>query len=265
MSDDPRPPTLYELIGFFTAATLELGPQKAASDDLYFSLLVSREKLAEAGISFVAYPSQVFVTLLAHLQRLDEIDSVTETYRDTDKRGATVGDCIAFLNNELKNVPPTSELASRLRRNFYNTTLHKLVELQTWRAAVDSERFQNQREAERKRQTEQSRRDEEIRRQQAEEAVRRRNESFEGLFRDAADFNRFSWEKYREEFRQKRETPKGRSWWEILGVSSSADKATIKSAWRGLAKQLHPDRQGGDTVRMAEINAAKDRGLAGIR
>jgi len=43
----------------------------------------------------------------------------------------------------------------------------------------------------------------------------------------------------------------------ILGVSPNADSAEIKSAYRQLAKQHHPDK-GGDDKMFAEINAAYD-------
>jgi hypothetical protein len=51
-------------------------------------------------------------------------------------------------------------------------TIEKLTELSVWRAAVDAERFQKQREAERKRQANQKARDEEILRRAQEEASR---------------------------------------------------------------------------------------------
>lgn len=61
--------------------------------------------------------------------------------------------------------------------------------------------------------------------------------------------------------KQDKVKPKGK-WWEILGVTIDANKATIKSAWRKKCKIHHPDR-GGSNEMMAEINAAKDEGLAG--
>jgi curved DNA-binding protein CbpA len=54
-----------------------------------------------------------------------------------------------------------------------------------------------------------------------------------------------------------------RSPYEVLGVDVDASGATIKAAWRRLARQHHPDTTAGDaaaaraaTRRMAEINAA---------
>lgn len=54
-----------------------------------------------------------------------------------------------------------------------------------------------------------------------------------------------------------------RPWYEVLGVDpAKCDKATIKSAWRKLAKIHHPDRKGGSVEKMSEINRAKDEGLS---
>jgi hypothetical protein len=53
----------------------------------------------------------------------------------------------------------------------------------------------------------------------------------------------------------------GKSWWEILGVSRSASRDEILAAHRKLAVEHHPDR-GGDADKAAEINAARDSGLA---
>jgi len=41
-----------------------------------------------------------------------------------------------------------------------------------------------------------------------------------------------------------------------LGVEPGADAATIEQAYKRLIKQYHPDRQGGDSARAAEINLA---------
>lgn len=49
--------------------------------------------------------------------------------------------------------------------------------------------------------------------------------------------------------------PAGGTWWSILGVDEHASQDTIKSAYRKLASEHHPDR-GGDSTRMAEINDA---------
>lgn len=43
---------------------------------------------------------------------------------------------------------------------------------------------------------------------------------------------------------------------EILGLDPTADLAQVERAYRGLIKQFHPDRSGGDSVRAAEINRA---------
>ena len=44
----------------------------------------------------------------------------------------------------------------------------------------------------------------------------------------------------------------------ILGVQAGASIDEITAAWRRLAMEFHPDRQGGDGQKMAEVNAAYD-------
>lgn len=46
-----------------------------------------------------------------------------------------------------------------------------------------------------------------------------------------------------------------RQWWEVLGVPRSAAADEIRTAYRRLASDHHPDK-GGSAERMAEINAA---------
>lgn len=40
-----------------------------------------------------------------------------------------------------------------------------------------------------------------------------------------------------------------KNYYEILGVLPTADHNTIKSAYRRLARDLHPDRTGGDKAK----------------
>ena len=51
--------------------------------------------------------------------------------------------------------------------------------------------------------------------------------------------------------------------YEILGVSAFDDRATIRSAWKRLVRENHPDRCPADaarlTRRLAELNAAYDK------
>src|SRR5688500_10060725 len=50
-----------------------------------------------------------------------------------------------------------------------------------------------------------------------------------------------------------------RDFYEVLGVPRDADDGALKSAFRKLAMQLHPDRNGGDTQaegRFKELNEA---------
>jgi hypothetical protein len=47
-----------------------------------------------------------------------------------------------------------------------------------------------------------------------------------------------------------------RSHYEVLGVTPAADDATLRRAYVALARQHHPDREGGDAARMRALNEA---------
>jgi len=48
------------------------------------------------------------------------------------------------------------------------------------------------------------------------------------------------------------------SWHEVLGVSETADAATVRRAWTGLTLLYHPDK-GGRPEQMVRVNAAYER------
>ena len=50
----------------------------------------------------------------------------------------------------------------------------------------------------------------------------------------------------------------GDPWWNTLGVSPTATVDQVKKAYRKLASQHHPDKNGGDTSMMQKINKARD-------
>lgn len=52
------------------------------------------------------------------------------------------------------------------------------------------------------------------------------------------------------------------AWWEVLGLPRNAPVRDIEAAHRRMAKLWHPDRVNGSAARMAEVNAARDAGLA---
>lgn len=57
-----------------------------------------------------------------------------------------------------------------------------------------------------------------------------------------------------------------RRWWQVFGVEAHASSATAVAMYRRKALELHPDRNGGESGPMVELNAAydefkKERGL----
>jgi hypothetical protein len=55
--------------------------------------------------------------------------------------------------------------------------------------------------------------------------------------------------------------PGSKPWWEILTVAPTATAAEINAAFRRLAAERHPDRNGGSDAMMAELNLARAAGL----
>ena len=51
--------------------------------------------------------------------------------------------------------------------------------------------------------------------------------------------------------------PPPRDWRTVLGVGPEADLAAAEAAWRERARAAHPDRRGGSSALMAELNAAR--------
>lgn len=50
------------------------------------------------------------------------------------------------------------------------------------------------------------------------------------------------------------------SWWKVLGVAQTATPAAIDTAYRILARDAHPDKNGGIDGGMARLTAARDEG-----
>lgn len=50
--------------------------------------------------------------------------------------------------------------------------------------------------------------------------------------------------------------PTGRNWWDVLERKRDASQDVIKTQYRRLSRDHHPDKPGGSTEKMAEINLA---------
>lgn len=57
----------------------------------------------------------------------------------------------------------------------------------------------------------------------------------------------------------------GPSCWDVLGLKPDASEVDIVSAWRRLAQERHPDKEGGSHDAMSELNAAKDIAISTVR
>lgn len=301
MAQDFRPPTLEELVKILRIATNFRIARDEVTDRITITFEVSKKDCEEEQVHVWTVGSLFLKALSENLDRLHFFESLVQRY-GPDKKGATAADCIAFINNELKHLPPTGGLDNTMRRRFYNTVNEKLAELQEWRAFVDYERFENLRKAEEERRKQQQARDREARKQQkraeeeyqkrkSEEEIRRKmyeeeqrqrfreeaqegfrqenlHANFEDLFREAKAHFSFR-DRFEEAFRAPPPPPPPgvkRRWFEVLGVRPNANKAQIRYAARKLRAKYHPDRYKGKDAheRMVEINAAYAEGLGGL-
>jgi hypothetical protein len=293
MPQSTRPPTLDELVKILRIATHFRMVQSDGVDHISISFQVSKKDCDREEVHFWSTGSDFLKAMTDELEKL-------QFFLDLEK-GATADDCITFLNNELKHTPPGG-LDGTIRRRFYTTTIRKLKELRDWRYYMDSKRFEELRRQENERKARERQRQEEYRkaeeaRKAQEEQTRRANQARE---EQEKRWDKERAESYRRQFKEEmnnafedamfygsgafrtgNQRSKGsrfedyfktdtkweiKKWYEILGIPASADKATIKSAWRKLAKQYHPDRNKDPKAGfiMAQINKAKDDGLAGL-
>jgi hypothetical protein len=56
----------------------------------------------------------------------------------------------------------------------------------------------------------------------------------------------------------------GRPWYVVLDCSPNSGREVIDHSYRRLASRYHPDKEGGDPAKMAELNAARDAALREI-
>lgn len=174
--DDTRygstaPPTLEQLQAMLESLASVKAYRNRGGTRTRIIFDIDAAKLHERGGSCYSTGEQIAQVMLDTISRMIYFDGVTAQYAGSDRTGTTPADIQAFINNELKHVPPSGDLASSMRRRMYAETLQKLVELGTWRAAMDAARFQKQREAERKR-----REDLERVKREADDLIRKQNE-----------------------------------------------------------------------------------------
>lgn len=55
-----------------------------------------------------------------------------------------------------------------------------------------------------------------------------------------------------------------RDWWRVLDCSQSSSRETIEHSFRRLASRYHPDKEGGDPTKMAELNGAREEALRAV-
>src|SRR5210317_631759 len=72
------------------------------------------------------------------------------------------------------------------------------------------------------------------------------------------DFNRllFVFSRFTDHYYERKRSVMAKSYFAILGISSGATADEIRSAYRRLAKEFHPDRYEGDSERFRDIQEA---------
>jgi hypothetical protein len=55
------------------------------------------------------------------------------------------------------------------------------------------------------------------------------------------------------------------SWWEVLGVSQDSTPEEIKKAYREKMKEVHPDRNNGESEKAIHVNNAYQTAMANIK
>jgi DnaJ domain len=262
----------------------------AFEGDVNFTLSFEVPQDAISGFG-VGGPRDFIESVQSELERLQSIEEKEREYAAQPK-GARAADCIGFLyqQRDLLFKDRGAGLARDIGVKLYEATIAHLQELHGRREAADRDAYKRREEA-----AEQAREKRKAYEKQNAERERANKQSngpqysspFDDIFKDRPDA-RESFERMYEAFRTsfdeetlrafygftgKSQTnsknqstpPPGakQRWYEILGVPPGADQATIKRAWRHLAKKYHPDK-GGSNEMMSKVNAARDEGLRGL-
>lgn len=304
---DPRyrgtgPPTLEQLRALLRCASVE---SKRTPDGKYSEIRfkIDNQKLYDSGGSYFGTDSQIYAGFLDVMDRITEFEDITKRYAD-HITGVTCDDMIVQFRRDLSSIR-NNGLLEVLQRAMFENAIKKMEELKEWRRAADAKRHERERAQREQMRKDKERREEEAlkERQRKEkewkEAHKEYNkedaESFWKDFENAFGGDQADWarqyqqqwrsafgdafsqgrgnNRQRSQYEQQQQRPKARNkgrapWFVVLGVPPNSDKATIKSAWRKLASDLHPDKPGNRTPekleKLKDVNTAKDEGLRGL-
>jgi DnaJ-domain-containing protein 1 len=292
-------PSLEELIAILftvkiTAVTL-MNVDNPSNPDLQITLRFNSDLLKEtvpnwAGLDFK--PQWLFDGILEALQ-----DALLQRRREEqwvskeDRFGASIESLMVYCKEEMQKASQKHGLSDRVAVKFHAAIILRLQELLERRQAggvyskadtkrekarkawMDDEAHGHEREAEQKRQRE------------AKNGPDSTDGTWYGPGRTNYDFWRYkdyftdketSWGPFGKEywnafdFEEPRYTPppsdpNKKPWYEVLGISASANASEIRRAARKLTKALHPDKPENRTPEnealLREINEAKATGL----
>ena len=201
--------------------------------------------------------------ILQALHHLADIDRKEAEYGRQPK-GATAADCIGFLYRMIDSIKLNNGLGDILSRKMFSATIAHLNELVGRREAADRPFQEARRQKEEATREQRKKYDEQNRqREQKQNEWKNRFDEFfrmyeDHIYRGSFDGAQFKWENASGKAGKAKPAAGKRPWYEVLGIEAKADRATIKAAYRRLAKKFHPDRctDKDANERMTEINVA---------
>jgi DnaJ-domain-containing protein 1 len=222
-------------------------------------------------------PFEVWDDVVAALKRLQKFDAMEQQFAKA-RPGASVPDCIGWLQTERQRVSVNfdSPIERKLVLGMYDAIIAHLNELHGRRQFVDADAEAARRKAheenirkqqEFKAQNEAREKAQQQQQQEKIEEILRKMREAESFTAFKSFFNGFYGRAFYEGLHGRPFPPprNGTKWWEVLGVTVTATKDEINKAYRKAAQQCHPDKPGGSTEKMSQLNAARDEALAGLR